>query len=247
MTTAPSFARLTGLGVRVATIDSGVNPAHPHVSGVAGGVGIRANGETDDFLDYLGHGTAVAAAVREKAREADLYAVKVFDRALNTNIDRIVRAIEWCLARRIDIINLSLGTTNPAHRKRFESILARADELGVVLVAARESLPGCLAGVIGVGLDWQCPRDSYHCAWSGALPTFLASGHPRSIPGVAPERNLHGISFAVANMTGFAARARQGCANGGLAAVQQILLEHAREPDCLPYGISATSGPKTSA
>ena len=36
---------------------------------------------------------------------------------------------------------------------------------------------------------------------------FAASGFPRSLPGVPPKRNLHGISFAVANMTGFVARA----------------------------------------
>ena len=29
-----------------------------------------------------------------------------------------------------------------------------------------------------------------------------ASGYPRPIPGVPPERNLKGISFAVANVTG---------------------------------------------
>ena len=36
---------------------------------------------------------------------------------------------------------------------------------------------------------------------------FRASGFARPIPGVDPRRNLHGISFAVANMTGFLARA----------------------------------------
>jgi hypothetical protein len=35
---------------------------------------------------------------------------------------------------------------------------------------------------------------------------FLASGFPRPIPGVPPERNLQGVSFAVANVTGFLAR-----------------------------------------
>ena len=34
---------------------------------------------------------------------------------------------------------------------------------------------------------------------------LLASGFPRPIPGVPPERNLSGISFAVANVTGFLA------------------------------------------
>jgi hypothetical protein len=36
---------------------------------------------------------------------------------------------------------------------------------------------------------------------------FRASGFPRLIDGLPPEQNLRGISFAVANMTGFAARA----------------------------------------
>ena len=36
---------------------------------------------------------------------------------------------------------------------------------------------------------------------------FRASGFARPIPGIDPRRNLHGISFAVANMTGFLARA----------------------------------------
>ena len=39
---------------------------------------------------------------------------------------------------------------------------------------------------------------------------FYASAYPRSIPGVPVERNLHGASFAVANMTGFVARALAG-------------------------------------
>jgi hypothetical protein len=38
----------------------------------------------------------------------------------------------------------------------------------------------------------------------GAL-ILRASGYPRPIPGVPPERNLKGLSFAVANATGFLA------------------------------------------
>ena len=40
-----------------------------------------------------------------------------------------------------------------------------------------------------------------------APATFFASGYPRPLPGVPPARNLNGISFAVANMSGFVARA----------------------------------------
>ncbi|MBI3666710.1 MAG: S8 family serine peptidase [Acidobacteria bacterium] len=224
----PESSGLTGRGVRVAIIDSGVNPAHPHVGGVAGGIAISPAGDSSIYLDYLGHGTAVAGAIREKAPEAELFAVKVFDRALSTNIDTLLRAIEWCLARDMHVINLSLGTANPEHRARFEPAIERAAEAGVAVVAAleiagQESLPGCLSSVIAVRLDWHCPRDAYRCEMAGSHPVFLASGYPRSIPGVSAERNLSGISFAVANMTGFVARARQVCQNGSLGELERLL------------------------
>ncbi len=211
-----SLAQLTGRGVRVAMIDSGVNPAHPHVGGVAGGVAIGAAGESSVFLDYLGHGTAVAGAIREKAPAVELYAVKVFDRALRTSMDRICRAVEWALATGVDIVNLSLGTLNPAHRAAWEELVERAAAAGAVIVAprdadGRDSLPGCIEGVVPVGLDWECPRESYRCRVSDGRPLFLASGYPRPVPGLPRDRNLSGISFAVANMTGFTALARQAC------------------------------------
>jgi len=216
------FEGLTGRGVRVGIIDSGVNPAHPHVGGVAGGVAIGPEGESPLYLDYLGHGTAVAGAIREKAPEALLYAVKVFDRALSTSVDVLLRAIEWSIAHEMDVINLSLGTLNQEHRARFEELLPRAVIVSAVEAAGRPVLPGSLPGAIGVGLDWDCPRDEYRCALQDSQPVFFASGYPRSVPGVPPNRNLNGISFAVANMTGFVARAREAL-HGTASDVQQAL------------------------
>jgi subtilisin family serine protease len=167
------------------------------------------------YLDYLGHGTAVAGAIREIAPDTELYAVKVFDRALSTSVETILQALEWCLGHEMHVINLSLGALNPQHRGSFESFLARAADAGAIVVSAREAegrpvLPGCLPRVIGVGLDWTCPRDAYR--YDGS--TFLASGYARPIPGLPPDRNLNGISFAVAIMTGFVARAYEAGAPG---------------------------------
>ena len=165
---------------------------------------LRQNSIENSFTDLLGHGTAVMAAIQEKAPEADYFAVRVFRSELRTNADILVRAIEWCIDQQMDVINLSLGTTNPAHACRFLPLIPHAG----ILVAAREmdgvpAFPGSLPGVIGVGVDWDLPRESYVCR-NGS--EFFASGYPRPIPGVRKERNLSGISFAVANMAGFVTR-----------------------------------------
>jgi hypothetical protein len=195
---------MTGRGVRVAVIDSGVHASHPHIRGVSGGVTIGERLVEDSFCDLLGHGTAVMAAIQEKAPDAEYFAVRVFQSELRTSVDSLVKAIEWCIAQRIHVINLSLGTANPAHAMRFAPLISRAGILVSALqLNAGPSFPGSLPGVIGVGVDWDLPRDSY--ARRNGIE-FYASGYPRSIPGVPKERNLHGISFAVANMTGFVAR-----------------------------------------
>ena len=69
-------------------------------------------------------------------------------------------------------------------------------------------LPGSLGitGVIRVELDWSCPRGAHAADSDAAAPIFRTCGYPRPIPGVDPERNLKGLSFAVANLSGIAAR-----------------------------------------
>ena len=198
--------------MRIAVIDSGVHAAHPHVGGVAGGVSITpSGGEEPDYIDRLGHGTAVCAAIREKAPEADLFAVKIFHHSLMCSIECLVGAIDWSARNGMRLINLSLGTSKPEHEAVLQAAVQRAIENGCSIVAAHEDsgvrwLPGCLPGVIPVALDWDCPRDEYRTSTQPDGRTlFHASGLPRPIPGVPPERNLRGISFAVANVTGLLA------------------------------------------
>lgn len=198
--------------VRVAVIDSGVHADHPHVGGVAGGIGITADGRVDpDYVDRLGHGTAVTAVIREKAPAAGIYCIKVFDRELAATGRALVAAIEQAIEKRADIINLSLGTENRDHEAALTSVVQEAVQAGAIVIAAGEQdgvrwLPGALPGVWQVILDWSVPRDECRMTLrSGAAPVCHASGFPRPIPGVPPERNLKGLSFAVANVSGFVA------------------------------------------
>jgi subtilisin family serine protease len=206
----------TGLGVRVAVIDSGVHPAHPHVGAVEAGVRIGADGGLlTDTVDRLGHGTAVAAAIRDHAPEVAVVPVKVFDRELRATAEALEAAIDWAVGAGVDVINLSLGTANPAHEARLRAAVQRTAAAGVLLVAAGPDggtrwLPGSLPGAVPVLVDWECPRDEVRVSVDGPVTTHRvivrASGYPRPIPGVPPERNLKGVSFAVANATGLICR-----------------------------------------
>jgi len=121
----------TGKGVAVAVIDSGVNPDHPHVSGVAGGVRIDLVGDaSDDFVDRLGHGTAVFAAIQEKAAGADIFAVRVFEDQLRTSARALVAAIDWAAERRMQVVNLSLGTLREEHAGPLGQALERLARAG---------------------------------------------------------------------------------------------------------------------
>ncbi|WP_288456644.1 S8 family serine peptidase [uncultured Sphingomonas sp.] len=204
----------TGRGIRVAIIDSGVHPRHPHIDAarLAGGAAVDREGRIDDaphaLLDRLGHGTAVTAAIQERAPDAELLTVRVFHDALRASAAALIAAIRWSIAARADIVNLSLGSTNPAHRDAFAAVTAEAAAAGVLIVAARTAgdsacWPGALPDVLGVDLDWDCPRATWRVV--PGQNVVRAAGYPRPIEGVAPSRNLHGVSFAVAQITGMAA------------------------------------------
>jgi hypothetical protein len=205
----PPFAGRTGAGVVVAVIDSGVHPSHPHVGAVQDSVCLDP--PDGDVVDRLGHGTAVAAAIRDIAPGTTLVVGKIFDRSLTTNAAVLARGIDWAVERRARVINLSLGTANPAHVETLGESVARAATAGAIVVSARESsgvvwVPGSIAGVASVVSDATLERDELEIDERG----FAAAPYPRPIPGVPRERNLSGVSFAVANVSGFLARLLEG-------------------------------------
>jgi hypothetical protein len=111
------------------------------------------------------------------------------------------------------VINVSLGTAGTQHRERFAAAVAYAASQGAVVVAAEEDrgvrwLPGALDdGVVPVQADWSCERDAYAVVTIGGRTVLRASPYPRDIPGIPREKNLNGVSFAVANASAFVARA----------------------------------------
>jgi subtilisin family serine protease len=176
--------------MRIAVIDSGVNPRHPHITSLAGGVSI---GRPGPFTDTLGHGTAVMAAIQEKAPDHEYYVVKLFHDELRATTGELLEALQWTIDNKMDLVNLSLGT-----RKAFALPDGTPRLVAAHNIEGELQYPGCLNGVTGVALDWEIDRNAYR--YENGV--YYTSGYPRPIPNVPQRRNLNGISFAVANITG---------------------------------------------
>ncbi len=143
----------------------------------------------------LGHGTAVAATIRGHAPEAALYSIRVFHRTLAAHFEAIRDAIEWGVEARLDLLNLSLGCSN--REKDFDAACAHAASRGVAICAA-----GNGGAYLAVAADYELEGESVR--FDGRL--FHASPWARQRGALPREKNFHGTSFAVAHVTGMAAR-----------------------------------------
>ncbi|ADB34318.1 peptidase S8 and S53 subtilisin kexin sedolisin [Kribbella flavida DSM 17836] len=114
---------LTGRGVKVAVLDTGIDPAHPDVAGRITG---SANfSEAPDAIDHSGHGTHVASTIagsgaasggkyRGVASEASLLNGKVLDDEGSGTSSSIIAGMEWAVAQGAAVVNLSLGSVFPS-------------------------------------------------------------------------------------------------------------------------------------
>ena len=210
---APALRGRTGRGVSIAVIDSGAHPNHPHLGPLSAGIALTPDGTPHgDLVDRLGHGTAVTAAIQEKAPGARIHVVRVFHDELATSARTLAKAIEWAGERGCRLANLSLGTPRQSRIEQLQPAVERAARLGTLVIAAYSHegerwLPGSLPAALGICLDWDLPRNAVRLGRRDGRRVLYASGYPRPIPGVSPERNLSGISFAVANATGIVALA----------------------------------------
>src|SRR5262245_7434154 len=144
--------RLSGKGVTVALIDSGIDPRHNALKGrVLYTVDFTGGNGTDRF----GHGTHVAAIIagqsgkltdtrmyRGVAPGASLVNLRVLDDAGEGTASSVIEAIDWAIDHRgtynIRVINLSLGgpVLQPYRDDPVCEAVERAVRAGILVVAA---------------------------------------------------------------------------------------------------------------
>jgi len=157
---AAELGPMSGRGVRIGIVDSGLDPAlrGPNVST---GVGIVTS--QDDLVsakignnrDHIGHGTACADIVHSMAPGATLVPIRVFHDRLKTSIEALVAAIRWAAERGLRVLNLSLGSVREDALKPIYLACEEARRHGMVIVAATAAAndfayPAVFDCVIGV-------------------------------------------------------------------------------------------------
>lgn len=137
-----------GGGVRIAIIDTGVDPSHPALaSRIVGGWDFLGNDpdptDQPDGVDNdgdgradeaYGHGTHVAGIVNLAAPDAELLIARVLDSEGRGDMLDVARAIRWAVANGAKVINLSLGSLTKSDAVTVA--LSEANDAGVICVAA---------------------------------------------------------------------------------------------------------------
>ena len=209
-----AYGDAAGRGVRVAVVDSGVDATHPAVGGVAGGVVVEVDDDAPTGTrlvegphdDLFGHGTACAGIIREVAPEVELYSVRVLGARLTGRAYVFARGLEWCIDNGMDVVNLSLSTTNDDWYAGFHELCDAAAYAGIVVCAAlnnqrKPSYPGEFSSVFSVAAmpgrdrerfacnarppaEWGAPGIDVEVAWTGGR-SIRSTGNSFATPVIA--------------------------------------------------------------
>jgi len=168
---AAAHALATGDGLRIALLDTGIDPNHPDLDGrFTAGRNMVENGTApweradgvDNDLDgavdeAYGHGTHLAGLLATLAPDAEIVVYRVLDAEGRGKASDVHQAIIRAVQDGADVINLSLGMYEPF--LAVEKAVTFAEDHGVVVVAAvgndatdsHGQYPALYPAVIGVG------------------------------------------------------------------------------------------------
>lgn len=226
-----------GREVKIAVIDTGIDSSHPDLAANVR-AGINLINPKSPAKDDHGHGTHVAgiiaavdngAGVIGAAPAAHLYPVKALDQWGEGKLANVVRALDWCVQRRMDVINMSFGIDTPS--QALHTAIRRAVEAGCTVVAAAGNdgrsqsvdYPAAYNEVIAVGAV-----DEYdNLAWfssRGPEVTLVAPGNKVLSTAIGSRYlRLNGTSMAAAHVSGAIALLLQAIKPAGPGAALRSL------------------------
>jgi subtilisin len=209
----------TGSGVKVAVIDSGIDPSHPMVGPLAGGVALEFDPDADEQVrlvegphdDVFGHGTACAGIIRRVAPDASLYSIRVLGGNLKARGTVFAAGLRWAIRHGMQVVNMSLSTSKQDYFALFHELVDQAYFRQMMLVSAvnnvpAPSYPSEYAAVFSVAAHEG--NDPFRFDYNPVGPVeFGAPGIDVEVPWLGGTMiETSGNSFAAAHLTGLVAR-----------------------------------------
>jgi subtilisin len=213
-----AWGGVSGAGITVAVVDSGIDAAHPAVGAVARAVALTRDPETGDVIlaegphdDLFGHGTACAGIIRRAAPDAALWSVRVLGSKLTGKGVVFAAGLRWAITQGAKVVNLSLSTGREDYFGLFHQIADEAAFAGAILVCAANNVaaptyPAQFSSVISVAAHDR--QDPFGLDANPAPPAdFGAPGIDIRVPWLSGSTIVAtGNSFAAAHVTGLVAR-----------------------------------------
>jgi uncharacterized NAD-dependent epimerase/dehydratase family protein len=234
-----SLAQYRGRHIKVAIVDSGIDSRHPKLSKLSGGIELAVNkkgriisGLGTAFTDRVGHGTACAGIVHRIAPAADIYSVRIFGETLAVDGRLLIAALHWAIEQRMDVVNISLGTTELAFKEELERVCREAAEQRVIVVAAAHnegvpSYPVLLPEVIGVVGGQVRGYGAYYYRARAEIECIARGDMQRVCWVERREITRQDSSFSAPHMTGAIALLREKVPQASLAQIRELLQTHA--------------------
>ena len=222
--------RFSGSGIKIGIIDSGCDTSHPLLRHVTQGKDF-VTGATDSSWtqDLVSHGTHCAGIINASITEqgivgcapgAELHVFKVIPEG---RVSDLLAAIDECIERDLDLINISVVSDGPSELVSQKLQEARQKGIACIVAAGNSggllSFPATLPGVMtiaAVGKLKEFPADSSHALSVVApligrdevFPARFSGAGPQiafSAPGVAVVSTVPGSGYAAADGTSAAA------------------------------------------
>lgn len=103
---------LTGEGVKICVIDTGVNHEVLNLEKEVDVLGYNVIDNNYDISDKHGHGTSIMSVLTKVSPNSTYYVVKAIDENGVGYSSDIVSGLDWCFNQEVDIYSLSLGAGN---------------------------------------------------------------------------------------------------------------------------------------
>lgn len=204
---------LTGKGVKVAVLDTGLDPTHPDLAGRIGG---SANfSEATDAVDHNGHGTHVASTVagngsasggkyKGVAPEATLLNGKVLDDDGSGSYSGIIAGMEWATSQGAAVVNLSLGSDEPSdgNDELSQAVNRLSEGTGTLFVVAAGNCYDLKPGSIGSPAAADAAVAVGNLLRDGSLNDTSCRGPRKGDGALKPELSAPGTDIVAAKAAG---------------------------------------------